>query len=144
MRPILMERRQNFVEWDIDEGSWVSAHLLVGGVADDTVDPGFEGSVTPERVDLPRHAPERILNDLLGILLRAGNPDGQAIGPIAIRGDKSLCRSRLMLSEGPQQFVVRIESIRHVKSPWSSSPWSSSGRGRWLIVILVEGGGADV
>ena len=69
MAPIFMERRQNFVERDIDEGPWASADLLVGGVADDPVDPGSEGRVSPERVDLANDAPERILNDFLGILL---------------------------------------------------------------------------
>src|SRR6266436_1008641 len=52
MAPILVERGQNFVERDIDECLWTSANLFVGVVADDPVDPGSEGRVTPERIDL--------------------------------------------------------------------------------------------
>src|SRR5205807_38583 len=74
MAPILVERGQNFVERDIDECLWTSANLFVGAVADDPVDPGSEGRVTPERIDLPHHAPERILDGLLGILLVTRDP----------------------------------------------------------------------
>src|SRR5437879_13211172 len=85
MAPILVERGQNFVERDIDECLWTSANLFVGGVADDPVDPGSEGRVPPERIDLPHHAPERILDGLLGILLVTRASARHAIRAVAVR-----------------------------------------------------------
>ena len=114
MAAILIERRQNFVERDIAECPWTSADLLVGGVADDPVDPGSEGRVAPERIDLPHHAPKRILDSFLRVLLVARNPCRQPISSIAIRGDKSLDRRGLPLAEGCQKVLVRIESRCHI------------------------------
>src|SRR5690242_21006771 len=100
MTAIVIERRQNFVERDIAECPWTSADLLIGGVADDAVDPGSEGRVTPERIDLPHRVPKRILDSFLGVLLVARNPCRQPISSIAIRSEKSLSRRRLPLAEG--------------------------------------------
>src|SRR5207249_11238144 len=90
MAPILVERGQNFVERDIDECLWTSANLFVGAVADDSVDPGSEGRVTPERIDLPHHAPERILDGLLGILLVTRDSDRQAIRAVTVRRNEPI------------------------------------------------------
>src|SRR5207244_4918791 len=85
MTPILSEWGQNFVDGDLEECLWTSANRPIGGVADDPVDPGSEGRVTPERIDLPHHAPERILDGLLAILLVARDADRQAIRAVAVR-----------------------------------------------------------
>src|SRR5438876_8143693 len=114
MAPILIERRQSFVERHIDEGPWTSADLFVSGIADDPVDPGSEGRVTPERVNLADHAQDRVLDGFFGIVLVARDSYSQAIGSIAIRGDKSLCRRRLPLAQGRQQLLIRVESCLHV------------------------------
>src|SRR5215470_9907681 len=114
MAPILIERRQSFVERYIDEGSWTSTDLFVSGIADDPVDPGSEGRVTPERVNLADHAQEGVLDGLFGIALVARDSYRQAIGSIAIRLDKSLCRRRLLLAQGRQQLLIRIESPLHI------------------------------
>src|SRR5215467_9040715 len=95
MAPILIERRQSFVERDMDEGSGTSADLFVSGIAGDPVDPGSERRVTPERVDLPHDAPEGILDGILGILSVARDPRGEAIRAVAVCGDEPLGGGRL-------------------------------------------------
>jgi hypothetical protein len=98
MAAIVIERWQDFVERDIEEWTWTSADLHVGGVANDPVEPRSERRVTPESVDLAYHAPEGILDGFLRIVLVARDSCRQAIGSIAIRGEKSLCRRRLALA----------------------------------------------
>src|SRR5262249_29192219 len=71
MAPILVERRQSFVERQIHEGSWASADLVVSGIADDPIEPGSEGRVTPERINLADDAQEGVLDGVLGIVLVA-------------------------------------------------------------------------
>src|SRR5215475_11066738 len=125
MTPILIEQRQSFIERDTDDGSWTSADLFVSGIADDPVDPGSEGRVTPERVNLADHAQEGVLDGFFGIVLVARDSYRQAIGSIAIRGNKSLCRRRLLLAQGRQQLLIRIESRLHIDLLWSSSALSA-------------------
>src|SRR2546425_11501245 len=112
MAPILMERGQNFVERDIDECLWTPANLLVGGVADDPVDPGSEGRVTPERIDLPHHVPDRILAALLGILLVTRDSDRQAIRAVAVRRNELLDGGRLAQTQCFDEPPVTINSRR--------------------------------
>jgi len=112
--PILIERRQSFVERHPDEVSWTSADLFVSGIGDDPVDPGSEGRVTSERVNLADHAQEGVLDGFLGIVLVARDSYSQAIGSIAIRGDECLCRRRLPLAQGRQQLLIPIEPRVHV------------------------------
>src|SRR5438132_10644244 len=112
MAPILVERGQNFVERDIDECLWTSANLFVGAVADDPVDPGSEGRVTPERIDLPHHAPERILDGLLGILLVARDSDRQAIRATAVRLNEPVGGGRFVQTQGFDEPPVTVSSRR--------------------------------
>src|SRR5262245_23667616 len=125
MTPLLIEQRQSFVERDADDGSRTSADRFVSGIADDPVDPGSEGRVTPERIDLADDAQEGVLDGFLGIVLVARDSYRQAIGSIAIRGDKSLCRRRLLLAQGRQQLLIRLESRCHIVPLWSSSALSA-------------------
>lgn len=53
------------------------AEFLVRRIGDDAVQPGAEGQLTPEGIDLPDHAPERVLHDLLGVLFVSGDPRRQ-------------------------------------------------------------------
>jgi len=103
-----MERRQNFVDGDIDECAWTSTDLLVDGVAHDPTDPGSEGRVTPEHADLPHHAQTRILDSFRGILLVTRNPCRQAMArwPNAV-----------MTASG----AVGSRSRRAVNRSWSGS-----------------------
>src|SRR2546428_7212845 len=64
---VLVERRQYLIERDFVTSTWPVAKLLVGGIGNDPVEPGAEGRLTPERVDLPDHGPERVLHDFLGV-----------------------------------------------------------------------------
>src|SRR5262245_19796917 len=115
MTSILIEQQQGFfVDRDTDDGAWTSADRFVSGIADDPVDPGSEGRVTPERVNLADHPQEGVLDGFFGIVLVARDSYRQAIGSIAIRGDKSLCRRRLLLAQGRQQLLIRIETLLHI------------------------------
>src|SRR5215470_876763 len=89
MTPIFIEQRQSFVERDTNDGSWASADLFISGIGDDPVDPGSEGRVTPERVNLADHAQEGVLDGFFGIVPVTRDSYRQAIGSIAIRGDKT-------------------------------------------------------
>src|SRR5262249_1865769 len=126
MTSILIEQRQGFVERGTDDGSRTSADLFVSGIADDPVDPGSEGRVTSERVDLADHAQEGVLDGFFGIMLVTRDSYCQAIGSIAIRGDKSLCRRRLPLAQGGQQLLIRIESRLHVDLLALRQGWARS------------------
>src|SRR5215467_13640191 len=112
MTPILLERGYNFFERDIDERLWTSAGLLVGSVTHDPVEPGSEGRVSPERVDLPHHAPERILNGFLGIVPVARDPDGQTIRTLAIRGREPFGGLRVTPAQRLKKLLVSINSRR--------------------------------
>src|SRR5215467_1376561 len=112
MAPILIERRQSFVERHIHEGSWTSTDLFVSGIADDPVDPGSEGRVAPERVNLTDHAQEGVLDGLFGIAPVTRDSDRQAIGSIAIRGEKSLGRRRFTLAQRFHELPVSINDRR--------------------------------
>src|SRR2546428_6913978 len=52
---VLVEQRQHLVERDFATSTWPVAKLLVSGIGDDTVEPGAEGRLAPERVDLLDH-----------------------------------------------------------------------------------------
>src|SRR3989441_6892790 len=82
---VLVEQREGLVERDVAASVSPAAELLVGGVGDDAVEPGAEGRLTPERVDLPDHGPERVLHDFLGVLRGSCDADRQAIRAIAVR-----------------------------------------------------------
>jgi len=84
------------------------AELPVGGVGDDAIDPGSEGRIPPERIDLSDYAPESVLDDLLGIRAVPRDAAGQAIRSIAISVDKSLCCCRFALAEDRQQVPVPV------------------------------------
>src|SRR5262245_42158310 len=126
MTSILIEQRQSLVERGTDDAARTSADLFVSGTADDPVVPGSEGRVTSERVDLADHSQEGVLDGFFGIVLVARDSYRQAIGSIAIRGDKSLCRRRLLLAQGRQQPLIRIESRLHVDLLALRQGWARS------------------
>src|SRR5205807_3930512 len=135
MAPILVERGQNFVERDIDECLWTSANLFVGAVADDPVDPGSEGRVTPERIDLPHHAPERILDGLLGILLVTRDSDRQAIRAVAVRRDEPIGGGRFTQTQCSDESPVTVSSRRGGLRIGHDVELGVRGRGQGSLIL---------
>jgi len=85
------------------------ATFVIGCVRHDPKEPRLEGALSPEAVDVPDRRPQCILYDLFRVLPIARDPRGEAIGPVPIRGYKTLGRRRLTLAESLQQFIVAIE-----------------------------------
>src|SRR5262249_48900693 len=58
--------------------------------------------------DLSDHRQERILNDLLGILGVAGDPDGQPVDPVLVGRDETLGGARLPVTQGFHEPLVTV------------------------------------
>src|SRR5262249_7234339 len=87
--------------------------LLVGSVRDDPVEPRCEGGVASEGVDVPHHAPERVLNDLLRILRIPGDTGRQSISTIAVVRNKALRRRPISPPQCCEEFTVAIDPCRN-------------------------------
>src|SRR2546430_13008094 len=57
------EERQHLVQRQLSPPALPAAELLVGGIRDDAIEPGPEGRLAAEGVDLSDHGPERVLED---------------------------------------------------------------------------------
>src|SRR5213083_3311728 len=66
------------------------AKFCISAVCGDSIEPGAEGRITSERLDLLDHCPEGVLDDLLGIRAVAGHAHRQAVGPISVGSDQGL------------------------------------------------------
>src|SRR5207247_1356101 len=64
----LIEDRHHDVPGHVSTPALPGAELLIGRVRHDPVEPGAEGRLTPEAVDLPDHGPECVLHDFFCIL----------------------------------------------------------------------------
>src|SRR5256886_6474072 len=100
----LIEERQHLVQGHVSTLPPPAAEFLVGRIRHDAVEPGAEGRLTPEGIDLPDHAPERVLHDFLCIRSVPRDPHGQAVRALPVRGEQALCRCRLA---SPQRFQER-------------------------------------
>src|SRR5207245_4651952 len=89
-----------------------AATLRVCAVVDDPVDAGPEGPVTPDRIDLPHHAPERILDGLLGILLVTRDSDRQAIRAVTVRRNEPIGGGRFRQTQCSDESPVAVSSGR--------------------------------
>ena len=98
MPPVLVEYREHVVERDLHALALSAPEFMIGAVGDDAVEPGSEGRLAPERVDLADHGQERILDDLFGVLGVARDPDGQTIGPVLVRRDETLGGARFAVT----------------------------------------------
>src|SRR5207244_4117486 len=70
------------------------------------------GRVPPERIDLPHHAPERILDGLLGILLVTRDSDRQAIRAVAVRRNEPVGGGRFAQTQCFDEPPVTVSSRR--------------------------------
>src|SRR5207253_9211104 len=107
--PILVERREHLLQRELAVSARATPELLIGGVDDDPVDPRSEGGVPPEGVDLPDHAPERVLHGLLGILGIACDTDRQPIRAIAVQTNQTLRRRLAPPPQCSQQMTIAID-----------------------------------
>src|SRR5437763_11646286 len=112
VRARLIEERQDLVQREIRPSDAPTAELLVGGVRDDPIEPGAEGRLPFERLDLPDHAPERVLHDLLGIRVVSRDTDGEAVRAVSIGGHELLRRGRLATPEGDHERTITIDPRR--------------------------------
>src|SRR5262249_60035532 len=87
-----------------------AANLLIGGVRDDPIEPGAERGLASEGLDLADHRPERVLHDLLGILLVSGDANPQAIRAVTVRRDEMVRCARVTATEGLDQPAIAIEN----------------------------------
>src|SRR5262245_63722836 len=76
-----------------------SAKLLVRRVGSDAIQPAAECRLALEGVDLPRRRPERVLHDLLRVLLVAGDPDGESVHLVSVGSDQRLGSVGVMTPE---------------------------------------------
>src|SRR2546425_6890566 len=88
-----------------------AAHVLIRCVDDDPVDPGSERRIAPERPDVPQHAPEGVLDDLLGVRRVARDANGQAVDAIPVAAHEGLRRPRVRSSQLRQESSVRIDGF---------------------------------
>src|SRR2546425_8492699 len=86
----VIEVRQHFVQRHFGATVRAATDLLIGGVGDDAVEPGPEGRLASERVDLADHRPDGVLNDFLGVLLAQRDPGRQTIRTVTVRRDQML------------------------------------------------------
>ena len=94
-----------------------AAPILVGRVHHDPVEPRAERRVTAEGVDLPHHGPERVLDDVLGVLVITGDPAGEAKGTPPVPRHQLIGRRRISAAERVQQIVVAVDApaaVHHV------------------------------
>ena len=104
-----------------------TANFRVGAVCGDAIEPGAEGRITSERVDLPRHAQDRVLDDFLGIWAAAGDAHGQAVDTISVQSDQRLHSPGLMPAQRFHQICVAIRAPSRITerqlSHFDSLPW---------------------
>src|SRR2546425_2787157 len=106
---VLVEQREGLVERDVAASVSPAAELLVGSIGDDSVEPGAEGRLTPERVDFPHHRPERVLYHFLGVLRASRDAARQAVRAVAVRGDEMLRCGRLTAPQRLHELTVAID-----------------------------------
>src|SRR5437660_3094258 len=94
--------------------------LLVRGVDGDAVQPGTQRRIPSERVDLPGGCPERVLDDFLGVLLAARDPDRQPVQAVGISCDQDLGRFPLPVPQARHQILIPIDLCRLPASSWAT------------------------
>src|SRR5438128_6675265 len=109
---VLVEHWQHLIERDFATSTGPVAKLLVSGIGDDPVEPGAEGRLTPERVDLPDHGPERVLHDFLGVSRVSRDAAREAIRAVAVTGDETLRGGWLSALQRLHEKIIAIDSRR--------------------------------
>src|SRR5207249_7497721 len=102
-----------------------TAELLIRRVRHDAIEPGAEGGVASEGIDLAAHGPKRVLHHFLRIGRAARDADSQAIRPVTIGSNQSLGRRRLAPPEGVQERQITVGASRlsiHLTLPSRPQP----------------------
>jgi hypothetical protein len=109
MPALFIEVRQDLVPRYFSTPALSVATFVIGRVRHDPEEPRAERALSPEAIDVPDYCPQCILHNLFRVLPIRRDPHGEAIGPLPIRGDKTLRRRRLTLAESPQQLLVAVD-----------------------------------
>jgi len=109
MAAIFIESGQHLVQRHISTPIPSAAKFVIGRVCHDPEEPRPKGRFASEVVNPPKNRTKGILYDFLRVLRVPRDSHRQAIGPIAIRCDESLCSRRLSLAESCQQILVTVE-----------------------------------
>src|SRR2546428_11253997 len=136
---VLVEQRQHLVERDFATSTWPVAKPLVSGFGDDSVEPGAEGRLAPERVDLLDHGPERVLHDFLGVPRVSRDAAREAIRAAAVGGDEKLCRGRLSALQRLHEKAIAIDSRRSRVSALCIGQHAAYSLGRGPMATLPDG-----
>src|SRR5262249_25963259 len=83
-------------------------------ICGDPIEPGTEGRVTSERLDLPAHCAEGVLGDLLGVRAVAGDAHRQAVDAISVPRDQRLEGPGLVPAQRFHQICVGIHDPSRV------------------------------
>src|SRR5437660_1208737 len=108
----LVEPGRDRVHGDLVALALPAPQLLIGRVGGDAVDPAAEGRLPLEGVDLPGRGPERVLHHFLGVLLVAGDADGQPVDAVAVGRDQRLGSARVLPAQTLDQLRVPIHLPR--------------------------------
>src|SRR5690242_4858280 len=110
MLALFVEDRQQILPGDLLPAALTRPELLVRGVGGDAIQPAAERRFALEHVDLPGCGPEGVLDDLLGILLIARDPDREPVHAVAVRGDERLGRAGILSAQCLDEGSVAIDA----------------------------------
>src|SRR5262245_13573095 len=127
--PLVVEPGRERIPRDLALLALSSTELLVRGIGSDAIEPTAECRLALERVDLSRRRPERVLHDLLRVLLVARDPDGEPVHLVSIRGDERLGCVDIMTPKRLHEPRVPIGlwSCRRIRRRLSRRPLQRRG-----------------
>src|SRR5262249_922346 len=91
-----------------------STAVVASCIAHNAIDPGSEGGFASERVDLPHHAQNRVLDHFLGIRAVAGDAHRQAVDAISVQSDQRLDGLGLLPAKRFYQIGIAIRAVSRV------------------------------
>src|SRR5437899_2157094 len=86
------------------------ANLLIGGVGHDAIEPRPERGLAAKAVDLVHDRQQRVLHHFLGVLRRARDADGQAVGAGAVDLKETLGGARILAAQRLDELTVAIHA----------------------------------
>src|SRR6266403_1080551 len=105
---VRIEQRQDVIQRELSPAFLPAAEFVVGSVRHDAVEPGPEGRLAAEGIDLSDHGAQGVLHDLLRVLIVPRDAAGQAIRTLTIPRDETLRRHRLAKPERFQKVEIAV------------------------------------
>src|SRR5207237_8345093 len=105
---VRIEPRQDVIQRKLSPASLPAAELVVGRVRHDAVEPGPEGRLAAEGIDLSHQGTQCVLHDLLRVLIVPGDAAGKAMRTLPKPSDETLRRHRLATPERFQQVELAV------------------------------------